>query len=265
MIYKTISLGNIIRKIMRDLKPGGDNWISDAVEWAGEALEAIGSGPNYEPHTELLKVVNYTAHMPSNLMEINALKVNAQDVTSKVLSSYTIPLYYDGSVFPRGIHCDNCVNEYANVGEHRYVIRGNAIKVSYQTGYVCMSYKRFAVDENNWPLLPDDFSFKQAIYWYVFMKMMEGGMTHQHISYPKAEERWLHYAGQSADMSKMPDIAQMENFMNQWVRLIPNMSQFESGFSNLQSSEELDRDYIAESAWGPNDPIADIIQDTTNL
>ena len=40
-IYKTISSQEIIRKVMRDLKPEDANWIDDAIEWIGEALEHI--------------------------------------------------------------------------------------------------------------------------------------------------------------------------------------------------------------------------------
>ena len=40
-IYKTTSAGTVIAKIFRDLKPTNDNWVDDAVEWIGEALEAI--------------------------------------------------------------------------------------------------------------------------------------------------------------------------------------------------------------------------------
>jgi len=264
MIYKTVPLGVVIRKVMRDLKPSGDNWVSDAVEWSGEALEAIGSGANYETHVELLNVVNYTAKLPSFLMEINSLKINSRDVSSTDITTYGTPLSYDGSIFPSGIHCENCVNERAD-SDYRYVIRGNAAKVNYETGKLCISYKRFMVDQEGWPLVPDDFSFKQGLYWYIFLKMMEGGMTHKHISYGKAEERWLHYAGQARDNSNMPDIPQAENFMNQWVRLIPDMNKFETGFEHLQKAEELDRDYISQRLWGPNDPLSDVINDTTEL
>lgn len=264
MIYNTVPLGGVIRKVMRDLKPSGDNWVSDAIEWAGEALESIGSGPGYETHVELIKVANYTAKMPAFLMELNAVKCNPLDVTSSDMRSYNVLMQYEGSVFPRAIHCEGCSNELA-ISDYRYVIRGNAFKVNFETGYICVSYKRFAVDEKGWPLVPDDISFKQAIYWYIFLKMMEGGMVHQHISYMKAEERWLHYAGQARDESKLPDIPQAENFMNQWVRLIPNMTGYETGFDDIAKGEQLDRDYISDKLWGPNDPLADVINDTTEL
>lgn len=264
MIYKTVPLGVVIRKVMRDLKPAGDNWVSDAVEWSGEALEAIGAGPGYETHVELINVVNYTAKVPSFLMELNAVKVNPRDVTSTDMKQYNVLMQYDGSVFPRGIHCEGCSNELAQ-SDYRYIIRGNVFKVNFETGYICASYKKFSVDDNGWPLVPDDVSFKQALYWYIFLKMMEGGMVHQHINYAKAEERWLHYAGQARDESKLPDIPQAESFMNQWVRLIPNIVGYENGFDDIGAKEQLDRDYLQDRLWGPNDPLSDVINDTTGL
>ena len=40
---KTISSKVLIRKIFRDLNPSKDNWVDDAIEWIGEALEHIGA------------------------------------------------------------------------------------------------------------------------------------------------------------------------------------------------------------------------------
>ena len=42
-VYKQISSKAIIRKVMRDIKPNNSNWIDDAVEWIGEALDHIGA------------------------------------------------------------------------------------------------------------------------------------------------------------------------------------------------------------------------------
>ena len=35
-VYKSTSCKTIIRKVMRDLKPNNADWVTDAVEWAGE-------------------------------------------------------------------------------------------------------------------------------------------------------------------------------------------------------------------------------------
>ena len=58
MIYKLVSSKAIIRKVMRDLKPPGDNWIDDAIEWTGEALEHIGSAPQLVQKGCVLNIAN---------------------------------------------------------------------------------------------------------------------------------------------------------------------------------------------------------------
>jgi len=76
MVYKLASSKTIIRKVMRDLKPPGDNWIDDAVEWMGEALEHIGSAPQLSQKGCVLTVSNFKALMPTDLYYINQVAVN---------------------------------------------------------------------------------------------------------------------------------------------------------------------------------------------
>jgi len=38
-------------------------------------------------------------------------------------------------------------------------------------GYVKIAYKAIATDERGYPLIPDLESYKEAIYWYVVMKL----------------------------------------------------------------------------------------------
>ena len=42
-VYKNITSKAIISKVMRDLQTSDGNWVIDAVEWIGEALEHIGA------------------------------------------------------------------------------------------------------------------------------------------------------------------------------------------------------------------------------
>ena len=64
-VYKTTSSKTIIRKVMRDLNPNNDNWIQDAIEWMGEALEHIGSAAQLETKGCILDIVDYKASLPS--------------------------------------------------------------------------------------------------------------------------------------------------------------------------------------------------------
>ena len=73
---KQVSINRIFTKIKRDL---GRSELpeQDVIEWAGEALEAIGAVPAYEQAVVFLEVSNYQASLPSNIhMIIQVAKNN---------------------------------------------------------------------------------------------------------------------------------------------------------------------------------------------
>ena len=75
-IYKTISSQEIIRKVMRDLKPEDANWIDDAIEWIGEALEHIGASAQLESKTCILDVKDHKSALPADLYYIEQVGVS---------------------------------------------------------------------------------------------------------------------------------------------------------------------------------------------
>lgn len=80
MIYNLISVKRIIAKVFTDLDlKEGDHRVSDMIEWAGEALEKIGSFPQFtnrvlgKDNIPPLEVVNYQAKLPvdfHNLIQV---------------------------------------------------------------------------------------------------------------------------------------------------------------------------------------------------
>ena len=275
--YNNISAKVIIRKIMRDLKLSNDNWVDDAIEWIGEALEHIGASPQLEKKVCTLTVKEYTTCLPSDLYYINLVGVNnsissgtnselklittqiaaikalldadpTQEVNSELFKlnsrlailegmywdspEQIIPLAYSTSEFPKSLHCDKCANSSA-VNKDTYFINGGKIKTSFITGTICLSYMAFPTDEECYPMVPDDISFKEAMFWYVYKKLLLGDPNSKPngIDYAMAEGQWKYYCTQ----------ARMESFMNQWVRLIPNMNAHDSNFEDLNTREQLSR------------------------
>jgi len=281
-IYKNISSKVIIRKIFRDLNPNTDNWIDDAVEWVGEALEHIGASPQLVTKTCIVDIKDYKGAMPPDLYYINQVAINTtadaesmgynigviRDELNNILegganssaqlnevnarlhvletaymdsSSLTL-LAYCTTNFPKSVHCENCVNEYST-GEDCYYVDDNMIKTSFPRGKVCLSYTAFPIDDDCYPMVPDDISFKEAMFWYVYKKMLLGGMppTNNGIDYGFAEQQWKYYCTQARNTANYPDIDKYESFLDQWVRLIPNINRHAEGFSALGARESLDR------------------------
>ena len=323
MIYKQISSKAIIRKVMRDIKPTHSNWIDDAVEWIGEALEHIGANSQLTMKKVVLTIKEHKAILPTDLYYINQVAVNStmtSEVKSELLTLTTLvkslkddiytyqqdlnvimnetiekrdaagkarwaerieeydtlyktnvnelneinsriivlegmffnvdgqggntltPLKYGTSSFPKAIHCEDCINETANFVDS-YIVDNDYIKTSFESGTVCLTYMAFPVDEECFPLVPDDISYKEALFWYIFKQMLLGGWDKptNRIDYNYADQKWRFYCTQARNAANFPDIDKMESFMNQWVRMVPNINAHELFFEELNTREDINR------------------------
>tara|TARA_R110002012_G_scaffold23069_4_gene78793 strand:- start:2344 stop:3321 length:978 start_codon:yes stop_codon:yes gene_type:complete len=323
MIYKQISSKAIIRKVMRDIKPTHSNWIDDAVEWIGEALEHIGANSQLTMKKVVLTIKEHKAILPTDLYYINQVAVNStmtSEVKSELLTLTTLvkslkddiytyqqdlnvimnetiekrdaagkarwaerieeydtlyktnvnelneinsriivlegmffnvdgqggntltPLKYGTSSFPKAIHCEDCINETANFVDS-YIVDNDYIKTSFESGTVCLTYMAFPVDEECFPLVPDDISYKEALFWYIFKQMLLGGFDkpNNRVDYSFADQKWNKYCSQARANANFPNIDKMNSFMNQWVRLIPDLNQHSVMFESLGDRENLNR------------------------
>ena len=152
------------------------------------------------------------------------------------------PLQYGASTFHKSMHCEGCVNENTQY-EDTYIVDSDYIKTSFQSGKICLSYMAFPTDEDCYPLVPDDISFKEAMFWYVYMKILLSNPQFKAngIDYTFAEQRWKYYCTQARNAANYPDIDRYESFMNQWVRLLPNINRHDTAFEDLNTREDLYR------------------------
>ena len=177
----------------------------------------------------------------SVLHEINSRIVIIENIYFSD-SSRLQPLQYGASNFHRSMHCEGCVNENANY-EDTYIVDDDYIKTSFESGKICLSYMAFPTDEDCYPLVPDDISFKEAMFWYVYKKILLSNPTFKNngIKYDFAEQQWKQYCTQARNAANYPDIDRYESFMNQWVRLIPNVNRHDLGFEQMNTREDLNR------------------------
>ena len=155
------------------------------------------------------------------------------------------PLQYGASTFHKSMHCTGCVNENIRY-EDTYIIDNDYIKTSFQSGKICVSYMAFPTDDDCYPLVPDDISYLEAMFWYVYKKMLLSFRTPTEtkgngINYQFAEQQWKYYCTQARNAANFPDIDKYESFMNQWVRLIPSLNRHDLEFEQLNTKEDLYR------------------------
>jgi hypothetical protein len=190
----------------------------------------------------------YDTQYKSNLLELN--EINSRIIVLEGMffnvngagGSTLTPLSYGASTFPDAIHCAECVNEVSNAKDS-YIIDCDYIKTSFPTGKVCLSYTAFPTDEDCYPMVPDDISYREAMFWYIFKQMLLGGWDKptNKIDYNFANQKWMYYCTQARNSATYPDIDRMESFMNQWTRLIPTLNNHELFFEELNTREDLNR------------------------
>ena len=209
------------------VSPTTETELTELLKQVGEIQDALSENPNQD--------------FTYQLRELNSRIVVLENIYMSNESLLT-PLAYCTTNFPEALHCEDCVNKSAKCKECYYV-ENDKIKTSFTSGQVCLSYMAFPTDDDCYPLVPDDISYKEAMFWYIYKKMLLGGETpvNNGINYTFAEQQWKYYCTQARNAANYPDIDRYESFLNQWVRLIPNINRAMSGYENLGTRETLHR------------------------
>lgn len=153
-------------------------------------------------------------------------KINSEPATRSLLNAMITDV-------GRGSSISEVVD---TTGDYTYLIRPNYIKTNIETGFIMLSYQAVPVDIDGYPLIPDDQSFSEAIYWYITMKLLypkwQNGSIRDAIYYD-ARRSWNFYCKQAYGNALMPNKDQLESIKNTWLRLIPEINEHATGFSTL--------------------------------
>ena len=125
----------------------------------------------------------------------------------------------------------------STTGDVVYVITpGGWIKTNQETGYLMVAYQAIPLDLDGYPLVPDDQTFLEALYWYINVKLMYPDWVAGKIRdavYYDARRSWNFYCKQAYGTAMMPAADQLESFKNSWLRLIPEINEHSTFFSTL--------------------------------
>lgn len=252
--YNSTSCKEVLGKVYRDLQMEDSHWEADAIEWIGEGLEMIGAATQLERRQEVHSVQNYKLPLPSDLAFIRGLYKVPENVTftgagdtltydaQEVESSAKRRVPRKGEARGRGylgsLHKGVGAPETSHPASHikeTYVLNPGVIKTSWEKSLVVLDYKAIATDDDGYPLIPDEAHYKEALFWRIAMKLFLRGYQHPQLNYQLAVQQWKSYAGKARTKAKMPDVDEMENFREMWVRFVNQGFRGEGGrHSNTQ-------------------------------
>ena len=128
------------------------------------------------------------------------------------------------------------------VDEAYYTINPPYIDTSLKEGYAMLSYQAYPLDCDGYPMISDDEDVKEAVYWYINMKMAYPQWRAGRITdrvYLHAETEWKKKKLAAYSNIQMPSPDELYTMQNVWVRLIPRMNEHMTSYENLGSQEKI--------------------------
>jgi len=124
--------------------------------------------------------------------------------------------------------------------DYTYIINNNYIKTNVIDGYITLAYQAIPLDKEGYPMIPDDESFFEALYWYINMKLLypqwKSGQVRDAVYYD-ARRSWNYFSKQAYGNALMPNKDQMESIMNTWHKIVPELGDHSTGFSTTGSRQ----------------------------
>lgn len=242
---KYISIKSIVERAYRDT--GGILKIDyyDAIEWAGEAIELIGSPIQLLDKHECLEIEEYKAKLPCELHLLMGVRIKGSGISLR----YSTDLYHSALVCQDINH--GCTSDIT------YTINDDYIFTTFEEGDLEIVYKAIPTDDEGFPLVPDDIKFVKAVKSYIeeriFWKGLLTGKVQNYV-HQKADIERDWYIGAAQNRGNMPSPDMMESLKNNWIRLIKKIDQHSDGFKSIGQEEIRNKGNTKEN-HGNNDDL----------
>lgn len=123
-----------------------------------------------------------------------------------------------------------------------YKIQNSIIFTSMKEGDIEIAYRAINVDDEGYPLIPDNSSFIKALELYVkkqvFTVLFDLGRISPQV-YNNTCQEYSWYVGQAQSDLVRPSIDEMESISNMLNTLVPRVSEHKSGFVNNGTKERM--------------------------
>lgn len=256
MLYTYVSSKEVIARIIRNTRIQDSSFIEDMSEWIPEAMGYMRTKQQLNVTYKDIEISFYKGKMPCGLIGLGAVEccggrmryantVRAMEVARQTTecnnettpslfitevatqnqAAFTGPQNYIWKTDLVSAQQLPCCNHYYNV-EMGY------INTSMCEGTVRLHYTTMPIDEEGFPLIPDNENYKEALYCYNRAKMIGAGYKDTVYSENELMQRFELYASRAMGQIKYPSVDQMQTRINTLTRFILPEYYWEDFFSN---------------------------------
>lgn len=192
------------------------------------------------PDTAMFPLVKNMFNLNTDREALDKLNedTNLRQTLSILLNQWTVGTV-NGKFVPGVIdHRDSTM--FSN--ELQYTTKPGYINTCMPRGFVKISYYAIYTDEDSMPMIPDLESYKEAIYWYVTMKLMYPKKLKGQISqgdYYDIRNSYNFYRKQAYAEAMMPTVDDLETISNIYTKLYPEINDHNIFFSTSGDEQNI--------------------------
>lgn len=211
-----------------------------AIDYAVDFMRIVGIPKSFVDKTAIIDIHNYRGELPCDFYKMIQVRLYEYDVCGSTRHRGIPEL---SSVFRYTTDSFHMSPDKPKVSELTYKLQGTCIFIApLEECKIEISYKAMPVDEDGYPLIPDDSSYSRALTafikkeWFT-IQFDQGKITQQAMQ--KADQDYAWAVGQAQSSMIMPSIDEMQALANMWNTLIPRHQDHRKGFLHEGTMEHI--------------------------
>ena len=254
------SLKVIADKILRHPMMAGISFEA-IIDYAIDFMRIVQCAGFFEEKCSTIEIKDYKGLLPDDFYEVNQISLSSlANKVPKYEENYRID--EDGNKIPTGTYTQvgyedveyykNKSFRYATDTFHMsdvksdidltYKIQGGYIFTSIKEGTIELSYQAILLDEEGFPLIPDNSKFTRALQAYIkkewFTILFDLGKLQAAI-YQNAQQEYAWAVGACESEFQKMSLDKAESFYNSWSTLIPRRNQHQRFYTYNGSKQNL--------------------------
>lgn len=199
------------------------------VGYVGEFIGIVGTPPSFEEKTEIIKINDYRGILPCDYFDVIQIRMVYNDEGGKAFR-YSTDSFHSSTLKKKP-------------SDFTYKIQGSCIITSVRDCTIELAYKAIPVDDDGYPLLPDNDAFIRAVKLYIKMQWFtelfeQGKITMQVLDNTQRQYAWA--VGQAQTDLIRPTIDQMEAISNMWNKFLPDVNKdHDTGYIHEGAKEHI--------------------------
>lgn len=244
------SLGTILWKVMKN-PLASELTYEEAAEYSLEFLKLLGAPTAYENKLFTTELTNYKAEIPCDILKIDGVRYldttdsnNPSNINFIAMREATNTYHFDPKEHENDEDPNTDFDRRNNFrhSEFTYKVQKGVIFTSMRTGCIEMAYKGLSLDEDGFPMVPDNEKVAIAMEYYILSRYLEplylmGKITDKAFEY--IQQKRYFYMPSAFTALQMPNEDGLESMMNAINRLIVSPVAHQNFYKKLGEKERL--------------------------